>query len=453
MRTNTPAARAAQKDIPTQPQPAAVPRASFLRRFQLPVLCVLGIAGCAFIGIPLLFNVAAPPPPFTPAYQPVLAEAPTPTPIAVAQVAAPAAPAVQSGTARTLADAYAPLQQGDTSDIVSDLQIRLMELEYLEGDEPSDHFGASMEESVKRFQRVHHMVETGVADALTQELLFSDTALPYKLEQGDAGNDVARLQNQLGDLGYYAEKTNGYFGAATQSALSAFQTKNKLTATGVADQATRNVLYSSAARPKVDPTPTPSPTPKPTPKPTATPKATAKPTATPKASSTQKPSAAATPDGNAFFLPEPEPTASGGSWSGSDSGGIAVQGSGVEAMIATAQSVEGCPYVLADEGPSSFDCSGLLYFSLRSAGVKIGRMSARNFARVSSWQTIESRSSLQRGDLLFFTNYTSASDIGHAAIYLGGNKYIHASSSAGRVIISSWSQWSEDNFRWAKRVF
>ena len=80
-------------------------------------------------------------------------------------------------------------------------------------------------------------------------------------------------------------------------------------------------------------------------------------------------------------------------------------------------------------------------------------MSSKNLARVDSWQTISDQGSLARGDLVFFTNYVGASDIGHVGIYMGGGKYIHASSSAGQVIISSWSDWAVQNFQWGKRVF
>ena len=146
---------------------------------------------------------------------------------------------------------------------------------------------------------------------------------------------------------------------------------------------------------------------------------------------------------------------SGGNWSGSDieGDGIPSAGSGVEAMIATAESRLGCPYVYADEGPNSFDCSGLVYYCLRSAGVQVSRMSSKNLARVDSWQTIPDQGSLIRGDLVFFTNSVGESDIGHVGIYMGSGKYIHASSSAGKVIISSWSDWASENFQWAKRVF
>lgn len=432
-------------------------RASLWRRLRIPVLSGALALAFAFVGAPLLFNALG----LTPTIVQVSAAmvnaaepTPTPTPRPMAAGAA-AAPLAMEDPARSQAAAsqYKALRQGDTDERVPDIQLRLMELEYMEGDQPTNLFGEQTAEAVKRFQRVHHMNETGEADELTQEILFSEQAATYKLQEGDSGSDVRRLQNQLYDLGYYGDKRNGYFGSATQEALMAFQKKNKLETSGIADQETRDVLFSSRARPFIDPTPTPKPA---TPKPSATQKPA-------KTSKPQSPGATAQPGWDTpqktqdpLVATTDKPSDGGGNnWQGSDpgSGGIPVTGSGVEAMIAAAQSRLGAPYVLAEEGPNAFDCSGLVYYSLRSAGAKVGRMSANSFSQVSSWQTITDRGSLQRGDLLFFTNSVGASKIGHTGIYLGGSQYIHASSSAGKVIISSWSDWSVSNFQWAKRVF
>ena len=452
-------------------------RRSLLRRLRTGLLCFGGIALFAFVGAPLLFSVLGLSPIMVDVSAAMVHASPTPTPLTGALMPVEGASLQEAADPRTqeAASGYKTLRQGDTDALVPDIQIRLMELEYLEGDEPTDFFGEQTEEAIKRFQRVHHMSETGVADALTQELLFSNEAAVYHLENGDKGSDVKRLQNQLYDLGYYGEKRNGYFGSATQEALSAFQTKNKLNATGIADQETRDVLYSSNARPKVDPTPEPTPTPTRTPKPVST--ATPKPTKTEEPRETEAPAETDAPvwtEPPVFIVPTDDPLiattddpggsggsgsgsggSSGGGWMGSDTDndGIISAGSGVEAVIATAQSKQGCPYVTAEEGPDAFDCSGLVYYCLRSAGVKIGRMAAKSYARVDSWQTVADQGSLQRGDLVFFTNYVGASDIGHAGIYLGGGSYIHASSSAGKVIVSSWSKWAQENFQWGKRVF
>ncbi len=91
------------------------------------------------------------------------------------------------------------------------------------------------------------------------------------LKLGANGPAVRSLQQRLKDLRYYTGSVDGDFGKGTESALKAFQSRNKLTVDGIAGRATLNRLNSSNALP---PTPTPKPTPRytPTPRPTATPR-------------------------------------------------------------------------------------------------------------------------------------------------------------------------------------
>jgi len=114
----------------------------------------------------------------------------------------------------------------------------------------------------------------------------------------------------------------------------------------------------------------------------------------------------------------------------------------------------GKPYAWSEESPAKgFDCSGLVYFCLRTCGVSTSRYSASGFSSVSKWTEITSTGDLQKGDLVFFKNDTS-SNVSHTGIYAGGGKFIHASSSAGKVITSSisTSYWTR-NFVNGRRVF
>ena len=63
----------------------------------------------------------------------------------------------------------------------------------------------------------------------------------------DAGAYVVMLQNRLQSLGYLASAADGQFGSMTESALIAFQETNGLTPTGIADDSTQMVLYSTSA--------------------------------------------------------------------------------------------------------------------------------------------------------------------------------------------------------------
>jgi len=69
------------------------------------------------------------------------------------------------------------------------------------------------------------------------------------LEPGEENDEVYMMQRKLYSLGYLTVSTyDGYYGAATQEAVKGFQENNGLEVTGLADEETLRVLYSSAAK-------------------------------------------------------------------------------------------------------------------------------------------------------------------------------------------------------------
>ncbi len=68
--------------------------------------------------------------------------------------------------------------RGDTGGTVLTLQQRLIALGYLSG-EPTRVFDEATEKAVLLFQRLNGLLETGMADPVTIELLLSDAAAPY----------------------------------------------------------------------------------------------------------------------------------------------------------------------------------------------------------------------------------------------------------------------------------
>ena len=68
------------------------------------------------------------------------------------------------------------------------------------------------------------------------------------LRWGDRGGYVYQLQQRLKELGYYTIRVDGIYGSGTQRAVRLFQQVNGLSGTGVADSATQQLLYSSAAK-------------------------------------------------------------------------------------------------------------------------------------------------------------------------------------------------------------
>jgi cell wall-associated NlpC family hydrolase len=93
------------------------------------------------------------------------------------------------------------------------------------------------------------------------------------------------------------------------------------------------------------------------------------------------------------------------------------------AFLKAAMSRDGMPYVWGAAGPTSFDCSGLVQWSLAQAGVVMPRVAADQ-ARTGPVVPV---SRLQPGDLLFYRTDPTAPDyISHVAIYLGKGLMIQA---------------------------
>ncbi|MDD5017926.1 MAG: peptidoglycan-binding protein [Eubacteriales bacterium] len=105
----------------------------------------------------------------------------------------------------------------------------------------------------------------------------------------------------------------------------------------------------------------------------------------------------------------------------------------INKMLEVAAAQLGKPYILGNEGPNSFDCSGLVYYCLKQAGSNRGRYNAAGYAKVSDWEEIKSMNNLEKGDLLFFWN-KAHTKVGHVGIYIGGGMMIDASSSNGKVV-------------------
>lgn len=79
---------------------------------------------------------------------------------------------------------------------------------------------------------------------------------PLVLKSGVKGDEVTRLQQRLGELGYYAGDVDGQYGPGTAEAVTLFQAQHGLTADGIAGEATLGLVYAEAAQTYI-PTPTP----------------------------------------------------------------------------------------------------------------------------------------------------------------------------------------------------
>lgn len=104
----------------------------------------------------------------------------------------------------------------------------------------------------------------------------------------------------------------------------------------------------------------------------------------------------------------------------------------------TALAKLGSPYRYGAAGPNAFDCSGLVKWSFAQAGIVLPRTSRAQ----STVGTPVAKANLQPGDLVFFY-----SPVSHVAIYIGGGKVVHASTSSSPVKISNLSAMPFHNAR------
>jgi uncharacterized YkwD family protein len=127
---------------------------------------------------------------------------------------------------------------------------------------------------------------------------------------GSYGSYIQEIKAMLKELGYlnYYGKPSGFYDTTTAYAVKYFQSRNGLTATGVVDQATYDLLKQQYAdkggdTKPADPAPAPQPEPKPEPKPEPQPKPQPKPDPQP----TPQPKPDPTPAPQPKPEPKPEP--------------------------------------------------------------------------------------------------------------------------------------------------
>lgn len=92
-----------------------------------------------------------------------------------------------------------------------------------------------------------------------------------------------------------------------------------------------------------------------------------------------------------------------------------------------AQKMVGRPYRYGGSSPAGFDCSGLVMYSYRQAGLSLPHHTDKQRLAARLIRVTE----LRRGDLLFFNQ--EGKKYGHVGIYVGGGKFVHAPSSGKSV--------------------
>lgn len=103
-------------------------------------------------------------------------------------------------------------------------------------------------------------------------------------------------------------------------------------------------------------------------------------------------------------------------------------------IIETAKEKLGVPYSF---GGTSFktgvDCSYFVQYVYGKNNIKLPRTASQQYAKcINTWDEPDV------GDLVFFQTYTLGPS--HVGIYMGGNRFCHASSSDNKVVISKLDQ-------------
>lgn len=162
-----------------------------------------------------------------------------------------------SGLTRTL-------RRGYTGDDVITVQQRLKELGYYTGS-IDGVYGSGSIAAATAFQKNNGLKVDGLTGQSTYAALFSSSAVAagssgssssgsssssgayVKLQSGDKGTEVKKLQQALKNLGYNVS-ADGTYGPITVAAVTAFQKLNGLDDDGIAGAKTQTVLYSGNAK-------------------------------------------------------------------------------------------------------------------------------------------------------------------------------------------------------------
>ena len=116
-----------------------------------------------------------------------------------------------------------------------------------------------------------------------------------------------------------------------------------------------------------------------------------------------------------------------------------------------AKELLGKKYVWGATGPHTYDCSGFTQKIYDDLGIRIPRISRHQAKHGKLIKFAE----LQKGDLVFFhTNRRRPGKVTHVGIYLGNGDFIHASSSAKKIVICNFKKdcFYKKKFLWGRRV-
>jgi len=117
----------------------------------------------------------------------------------------------------------------------------------------------------------------------------------------------------------------------------------------------------------------------------------------------------------------------------------------VDTIINYAKSFIGVPYVYGGTSPRGFDCSGYVQYVFKHYGINLPRTADAQYYAGTRVSIQDARP----GDIVAFA---SGGYINHTGIYLGGNKFISATSSRGVQIDNIYDPYWGARFYGVSRV-
>lgn len=113
-------------------------------------------------------------------------------------------------------------------------------------------------------------------------------------------------------------------------------------------------------------------------------------------------------------------------------------------LVTEAKKFLGDPYVYGASGPSTFDCSGLIWYVAKQLGISVPRTSEEQ----AHTGTPVSKNDLAPGDLVFSPGYDGTIDKpGHVGMYIGSGQLIESPHTGADVRVSSLQSFGATSYR------